>query len=44
MIVNIGLELEDVVIIIGIGCFGRLLGYINFYGVYFIYGCVLFLV
>ena len=35
---NIGLEPEDVAIITGIGCSGRLSGYINSYGVHSIHG------
>lgn len=35
---NIGLEPEEVAIITGIGCSGRLSGYINSYGVHSIHG------
>ncbi|WP_278925704.1 2-oxoacid:ferredoxin oxidoreductase subunit beta [Staphylococcus auricularis] len=35
---NIGLEPEDVAIITGIGCSGRLSGYINAYGVHGVHG------
>ena len=35
---NVGLEPEEVAIITGIGCSGRLSGYINSYGVHGIHG------
>ena len=35
---NVGLEPEEVAIITGIGCSGRLSGYINSYGVHAIHG------
>ncbi|UXS74783.1 2-oxoacid:ferredoxin oxidoreductase subunit beta [Staphylococcus chromogenes] len=35
---NVGLEPEDVALITGIGCSGRLSGYVNFYGVHAIHG------
>ena len=35
---NLGLEPEEVALITGIGCSGRLSGYINSYGVHGIHG------
>lgn len=35
---NVGLEPEEVALITGIGCSGRLSGYINAYGVHAIHG------
>ena len=35
---NVGLEPEEVAIITGIGCSGRLSGYVNSYGVHAIHG------
>lgn len=44
MVVNVGLNLDEFVVIFGIGCLGCILGYINLYGVYSIYGCVFLIV
>ena len=40
---NVGLEPEEVAIITGIGCSGRLSGYIKSYGVHAIHGRALLL-